>query len=538
MADSLVTVKKFHLSDGDHLLSASYIIDHTDNSEWTLEQIKELVSQATDLVVDPLGTGQLPTADVSAYSTYYHDIVLIPDPDASSNYIQYVIQRTGTDPNYTYNWVEIGTTQADLSNYVQKGTYTTNVPNTTITGESGATTVTTSSDGGQLIAATATVTLDIPTSMTEDGAQTASGTATVTYKKSNDSTQETGSNSTTANTSENGSHTIQGSNFNFNGTKATITMEASTATINIDKHTYTPQGTLSGSVTIPSHSHTVNEVEGTALDTLTFTANSLPTRASFDYVSGVKTSGGTADAITELTTSSDSLVTSITFSQTPVFNGATVDANGVLSFTTISVTNDTSIGEVKTITYVTGAKTTKTVILNTGLTTSSAYQITGVGTSATLTTGSKTVLIPGTTLSVESAKTINGSDFTFNGTTATLSHTQVGTTTTTRDILNANVPTLSVDYTPSGTIGGSQTVSNHSHTYIELKAHTHGITLTDTTITGTAQVSVASHSHTLINTTTTVTGDVDVDISSHTHTVTIGNHTHTLNNHTHDITFN
>ena len=89
----------------------------------------------------------------------------------------------------------------------------------------------------------------------------------------------------------------------------------------------------------------------------------------------------------------------------------------------------------------------------------------------------------------------------FAGTAATLSHS-VTQPTFTGSFNNSSI---------AGTIGGSQSVGNHSHTYVALKAHTHAITYTETG----------------------VTGDVSVPIPAHTHTVTIGSHSHTLNSHTH-----
>ena len=89
----------------------------------------------------------------------------------------------------------------------------------------------------------------------------------------------------------------------------------------------------------------------------------------------------------------------------------------------------------------------------------------------------------------------------FSGTAATITHS-VTQPTFSGSFNNKNI---------SGTIGGSQTVANHSHTYVELKAHTHSISTTSTDVSGT----------------------VSVPIPQHKHTVTIGSHTHTLSNHTH-----
>ena len=89
----------------------------------------------------------------------------------------------------------------------------------------------------------------------------------------------------------------------------------------------------------------------------------------------------------------------------------------------------------------------------------------------------------------------------FIGTEATISHT-VTQPTFTGTFNNKSI---------AGTIGGSQSVAGHSHTYVELKEHTHSVSHTDANVSGT----------------------VSVPIPAHTHTVVIGSHTHTLNNHTH-----
>lgn len=105
------------------------------------------------------------------------------------------------------------------------------------------------------------------------------------------------------------------------------------------------------------------------------------------------------------------------------------------------------------------------------------------------------------TLSTAGAYTVNGANFSFTGTAATLAHADVAVS-------------VSGSYTPAGSIGGSQTIAAHSHSYNAPAAHTHSIALTTATATGSASVAV----------------------SNHTHSVTIANHTHTLGNHTHNTT--
>ena len=249
-----------------------------------------------------------------------------------------------------------------------------------------------------------------------------------------------------------GEVTIQGSNFNFNG--ASVTLEQ-----DID---YTPEGSVTVKA-VGTHSHTVNVGNASTVNVVTSVSVGDTTVVATEGIAAVELTGTTTfntDAI-----KSASLIKNDTYTDTFMKN-ATVNS-GVLSFVngTASIT--------------TTSASTGTV----GLTTTAAGT-TSVVTSVTV--GGQTPVInamPAITLSQEAEKTITG---TFTGTSATIS--------------------VSIDYTPSGTIGGSQTVAAHSHT----------ITYTSTTITGTAAVAV----------------------SNHTHTVDVPNHTHDLGNHTHNVNLN
>jgi len=61
---------------------------------------------------------ELPTA--SAQTMYI--LGLVADAHAIGSYIEYITVRSGEEGSYTYAWEQIGTTQVDLSNYVQKTT--------------------------------------------------------------------------------------------------------------------------------------------------------------------------------------------------------------------------------------------------------------------------------------------------------------------------------------------------------------------------------------------------------------------------------
>lgn len=527
-------IKKFNLGteENENLyeIAAKYLQDGNNVITWA--EIKEMIEFGLDIVV----LQELPTANAQSYALYHNKFVFVPKTgDEPDKYNEYVIQRSGTDPNYEYRWEHIGSTDVDLTDYAKWGIYPSGVPSSNQTSAAGSATITTTEAGGGTATGDATLELTVPVSIESGGAQEASGTATVTYKKSSAQTQETGS-TATADTSESDDVTIQGGSFTFNGTGGNIEIASVTAPVKIDKHVYQPAGSIGGSAVVPKHSHTVNEKTVSVVGEITFTANSLPTRASFTYAKGVKASGGTADAITELTVSSQTFVTEISAPTTSVFNGAVVnETTGVLTFNATPVVSSASVGASTVALTSVGAKTTKTVILNTGLETASAYQITGVGTQASLTQTPTTVLKQGTTISEQASVTIQGASFTFTGTTATLGHTQAATAATLYNELTSTIPALSTTYTPQGTIGGSVTIAGHSHKYVSLPAHTHGITLTDTTITGTAKVSVASHTHGLATATATFTGTVSVAISGHTHKVTIASHTHSLGNHTHNV---
>ena len=57
----------------------------------------------------------LPTA--SADTMYILGLVQDPDAEAGT-YVEYITIRTGTDPNYSYAWERIGSTKADLTDYL------------------------------------------------------------------------------------------------------------------------------------------------------------------------------------------------------------------------------------------------------------------------------------------------------------------------------------------------------------------------------------------------------------------------------------
>ena len=548
MAISETKLRRIQAGDYEYEISAKFIQAGTLNKSW--EDIEALVTTSFTLVV----LNQLPAANAESYASYSHSIVLVPDGQAQSGnvYSENVIIRSGTEGSYTYAWEQIGTTEADLSQYVKKGTYTTDAAGAGDTGSAGAETITTSSAGEQ----------------------TASGTATITYDKAATVTGEAGAINT--NTGLAGGATVNGSNFSFNGDEATIS-------VSID---YTPSGTISFNG-VGTHSHTASQTisvdnqtdvvtgvtkaeltgdktfatEGIASVDLksgegfgsqfntdaiksasltgdtTFATEGIKsasidttTTATLGYAEYVESIGdaslsnntGLLTTVTAETTAT--AVTGITTTDVNVFASASVDANGVLSFGTTAVLDSASAsGTATAITGLTG--TTKDVTLTNGTKTTKyigiATQAAGSGTVG-ITTSAASKASVGLTTTAASLGTVGITGGVASGTTAvlkslpTIEISEVTATSMTATFAGASITlTGSTVYTPAGTIGGSQTIAAHSHT-VEAAAHTHSIGSVATEVTGTAAVAV----------------------SSHTHSVTTSSHTHSIGNHTHNITLN
>lgn len=97
-------------------LVSKYISDGNGNDK-SWQDILDLLDQA-GLVIIAVNT--LPTASADTMGAIY----LVPNSGTAPNVKdEYITVRSGTDPNFTYAWELIGTTEVDLSNYVQKGTY-------------------------------------------------------------------------------------------------------------------------------------------------------------------------------------------------------------------------------------------------------------------------------------------------------------------------------------------------------------------------------------------------------------------------------
>ena len=443
--------------------STTYDIDAVTFAGKTEQEWKDLIEVGFDIVF----LSELPAETASTYEEYHNKLVLTPsgeeesDPNAKD---EWIITRSGSVGSYTYKWEIIGCTIADFNGFakeneaVRAGSYTTSTPNTNATGAAGAATITTSSVAGY----------------------TATGSAEISYEKANNATGEAGA-GTSDDTGAAGAFTINGSNFSFSGTSVTLTQAAGTGTLNLDKHVYQPEGSISGSQTIESHSHAVNVASVTAgiqeavVSGITHAAGSFSQGAKASFSQGAKAtlsytaradvmcSPTVADGVLSWSSVDCDDITAWTANGDDTFtpNGDDAFTPGSLTFATVSVLKD----------------------------------------------------IPAITLSAAGAATIAGSNFSFSGVTATLQHTQAGSGDAINTV-NTNIPAVNIVYTPAGSISGSQEVAAHSHSYLKPVAHTHSIGLS----------------------TVTATGSVAVAISAHSHEVEIASHTHDLSNHTHGIT--
>lgn len=229
----------------------------------------------------------VPTSSQSAKDEFYREhraeIALVADAAAAAGtYIEYVLVKTGESPNFNYAWEQIGSTQVDLSNYVQKGVIT-------LAGETG-------SAGAETI------------NTSNAGAQTASGSATITYEKATEAASA-------------GAHT-----HSISPTTTTLSYAnaSQTGATGITTPTTSTTGAHTHSVTTSAHSHTVNL-----------------TAATVTYVTGITGGSVAAHSHTYDKASLTGTTTFLTSATGTFLNNATVSSAGVLSWGTASVATTT-----------------------------------------------------------------------------------------------------------------------------------------------------------------------------------------------------
>lgn len=470
-------IKRIEVGSDEWEICAKALQDENgDALTWTV--IKELLEQSFDIVV----ISTLPAADATSYETYHNCLVLVPktgstEPDMSD---EYVIQRSGTSPSYTYRWEYIGCTAADLTNYVQKGTYATQAA-TGNTGSAGAETITISYAGN------------------------ATGTGEIEYDK----------------VSSIADHTISAHSHTVNKETASITYVSGVAndgTVSVVTGV-AADGTTTAltAVSVNSNKTVVESISTTSVTVTTegiksvgLTSTTSSTTGAIAYIDGIS---GSAPALSG---------TTIFVTGYPNFSGGSLTGTKTFNTNAIksaSLTGDTSFMANATVTNGVLSFSKGTV----GITTSAASTGTVGFTQAALGTASTgSVQITGGNYSANTTKYIKPTT------------TAAGTTTVIQNVTSETVSVVA-GITSSGTtvlkgVKASGTATVIKSTGLNTSAATF---MTGATL-GTAGATTLAHS---INyTTTTISVSVAVPIN-HEHTVNVSNHTHSLGNHTHNITF-
>lgn len=454
----MANIKNIKVGDTNYDIEALHFVAGDLN---TPAQWKAYIDSIADLGFDVVVLSAVPDENESNYNTYKNNIILVKDSTSETgSYVEYVMTRSGSSGSYTYAVERIGTTSTDLSEYAKKETKTSG-PSTTNTGGKDLGTITTTA-----ALAKSTGVVDI------------SG---IKYQKSSAATEKAGSSTTTKNTGGGGGVTISGSNFTFTGADKSVSVAISAATATaVSAHDYTPAGTITmthDAIKSVSLSASTTSTDGPQyVQSITHTAASLGGDTTFvkDAIASVSLGGTTSfntDAI-----KSASLTGTTTFN-TDAYK-ASVDSTTLVL--TPAATSDVGIS--------TSAATKKSVTISTTAATKGTVTINGGG----ITPVTRYMKPAGTKASVSGS---------FAGTKASITHT-------------VTQPTFSGSFNSknvTGTIGGSQTVNDHTHTYLELQEHTHDISLTATAVTGSASAAMVEH----------------------THKVTLGSHSHSLNSHTH-----
>lgn len=246
----------------------------------------------------------------------------------------------------------------------------------------------------------------------------------------------------------------------------------------------------------------------------------------YDKATSIGSAGG-ATATVEITV--DKLAPTITEST----GGANIKNTSQLAASTVDTTEDGShIHSVTTTAHshtVHLSSSSKTVVTNVTKTGAAGAHTHSISISSSSTPVIISASVNNNILSFGTANVISS----INAASATgeaggHTHSITPITTTINHITGATLAASAPNgtATSAGTHSHSVTIAAHSHTYVELKAHTHAIATISATYSGDATIS--EHSHTINYTTTTVTGTASVAVASHTHSIVIPAHTHTV----------
>lgn len=479
--------------EAQHFVAASTL---TTPTEWKNYIDSAISSQAKIQIVEASwNTGKTAPATTASADTLGKIYICKNEGTVSGTFTEFITIDQGSSKPAAerYIWEKIGTTATDLSDYAKKGSYTSGGSGE-LTANNGKTGITISSSGGH------------------DAAATLTGT----YKLVGDATGSAGGTGTSANTGDGGNFSVTPT---FTGTAATLTGTVTGTTIKSIE--YTPAGSISGNQEVSGHSHQVN-VSSTTKSVVTSAtiggandhSHTVTTHKHGDDVNASVITAFNGGSLGGTTTFNTNAIKSIggtvnygfSASTSKIMTAATVSNTGVLSWTEATAgTSDAHTGT---------AAGTGTVTLTAATISYSGVTAAGTKSAETLTsssagahshsfnpTAATITYVTGATTSAGGGFTINGSNFSFAGTKATL----------TPEINAAGSVTIA--YTPAGSVS-AVSVGSHKHSYTKPADHTHSVSTSDATIT---------------------VGGV-AKVANHTHTVNDNGHTHTINSHTHSVT--
>ena len=455
----MANIKNIRVGDDTYDIEALQFVA-TDSLK-TPAQWKAYIDRIADLGFDVVVLSEAPTANESNYNTYKNNIILVKDGTSETgSYVEYVMVRSGSSGSYTYAVERIGTTSTDLSEYAKKETKTSG-PSTTNTGDKNLGTITTT-------AALANST----------GVVNISG---IKYQKSSAATGKAGSSTATTNTGPGGGVTIDGSKFTFTGADKPVSVVISAATAAaVSAHDYKPAGTIT--MTHDAIKSVSLSASTTSTDGPQYVESITHTPATLSGTTKFVTAAIASASLTGTTKFNTDAIKSASLTGTTKFNTDAYKAS--VNGTTLELT----AAGTGTVSITTTAAGTGTVSITTTAAGTGTVGINGGG----ITPVTRYMKPAGTKASVSGS---------FAGTKASITHT-------------VTQPTFSGSFNSknvTGTIGGSQTVNDHTHTYLELQEHTHDISFTATAVTGSASAAMVEH----------------------THDINLGSHSHSLNSHTH-----
>ena len=316
-------IKLVKLSDGEHKIDASFLEGHT----WS--EVTEIASRAFNVTVyTTLPT--LSTATDEEFREYKNTLALVADTVVTGTYVEHIVVG---DNKATAKWEIIGTTQTDLSNYVKKNVEYTGAALSNGTHAHTVTVNTVTKDVTKKLGAEIT-----KIAVEDDG--------TDTFVKSYPGA--TSKLVTTSVTGVSGSTTASKAKAStaFNAVKTvSITGEAASATGRVAYVSEVSEVSLGGQTAVPT-----NAIKSV---TLSSESSSATGRIAYVTASGKPSLGGTTTFNTDAIKSAQ-LTGTTTFAVEP-----SIDANGVLTFSTASVGISTTAASTGTVTVSAGTDTVK-----------------------------------------------------------------------------------------------------------------------------------------------------------------------------------